>query len=421
MMVVSSKRELRLKVFDLKGNNKPWVNNPESSLTDLLPGLSDTASHESSGQLLSSCQMGMIDQMHMLISSGEFNPSVGASHRREVSLMDEDFFDYTNREPELVELLGDVFDALNCSDMLAAVNTEAHPSNATEVESTWHGKVQNLLPPNLPIAGNQIAKRVIGDLIDLSRETYVRKNLLAQLTLLIAELEAFADPDKVFDTLLCLRDDVHAEEAMFGDLNDCITQAKVQIETKDDHVRVIKAKPMMVRAGLVRVYHPTPMVLGIVYGCYRLEFGKESGGISAMKAYDCYFLDHALLNPVLVSFKQRSAAELEALGDVEGAAKSLEHMRAIVGRDAVTLGELKHCRHGSGGSPQYGKCEAEFIGELESFGVRHVPAKPMEFLKEIQLKDQENMAQMHLLKREKELNASKKELFIKNLNGLVPY
>ncbi|GJV63223.1 probable serine/threonine-protein kinase roco5 isoform X1 [Tanacetum coccineum] len=155
------------------------------SLTDLLPGLSDTASHESSVQLPSSRQMGMIDQMPMLISSGEFNPSAGsgyaalesplcfgplmqnpatgAGHRREVSLMDEDFFDYTNREvsivgheeyyskmqkeipsvkgkednqPELVDLLGDVSVAPNCSGMLAAVNTEAHPSNATEVEST---------------------------------------------------------------------------------------------------------------------------------------------------------------------------------------------------------------------------------------------------------------------------------------------
>ncbi|GKA96657.1 hypothetical protein Tco_0818752 [Tanacetum coccineum] len=123
--------------------------------------------------------------MFMLISSREFNPSVGSNyaklesplyfgplmqnpatdtgHRREVSLMDEDFFDYTNREvsnvgheeyyskmqkeispvkgkednqPELVDLLGDVSDALSCSEMLTAVNTEAHPSNATEVEST---------------------------------------------------------------------------------------------------------------------------------------------------------------------------------------------------------------------------------------------------------------------------------------------
>ncbi|GJS27349.1 probable serine/threonine-protein kinase roco5 isoform X1 [Tanacetum coccineum] len=131
-----------------QGNNKPWVHNPESSLTDLLPGLSDTASHESSVQLPSSRQMGMIDKM--------IQQATGAGHRRDVSLMDEDFFDYTNREvsnvgheeyyyskmqkeipsvtnqPELVDLLGDVSDAPNCS----AVKTEAHPLNATEVEST---------------------------------------------------------------------------------------------------------------------------------------------------------------------------------------------------------------------------------------------------------------------------------------------
>nr|GEU63861.1 retrovirus-related Pol polyprotein from transposon TNT 1-94 [Tanacetum cinerariifolium] len=39
--------------------------------------------------------------------------------------------------------------------------------------------------------------------------------------------------------------------------------------------------------------------------------------------------------------EEESLAELEALGEVEGAAKSLEHMRTIVGRDTVTLGELE--------------------------------------------------------------------------------
>nr|GEY84631.1 hypothetical protein [Tanacetum cinerariifolium] len=42
-------------------------------------------------------------------------------------------------------------------------------------------------------------------------ETY--RNLLAHLTALIAELEASADPGEVFDTLLCLRDDVRDEQA----------------------------------------------------------------------------------------------------------------------------------------------------------------------------------------------------------------
>nr|GEX90681.1 hypothetical protein [Tanacetum cinerariifolium] len=44
---------------------------------------------------------------------------------------------------------------------------------------------------------------------------------------------------------------------------------------------------------------------------------------------------------VSLSNKRRLVAELEALGESEGAAKYLEHMRVIVGRDAVTLGELE--------------------------------------------------------------------------------
>nr|GEX33803.1 probable serine/threonine-protein kinase roco5 isoform X1 [Tanacetum cinerariifolium] len=146
-----------------QGNNKPWVYNLESSLADLLSSLSDTASYESSVQLPSLRQMGMIDQMPMLISFGEFNPSVGSGYAALESplcfspLMQNPAIDSNvghkeyyskiqkkipsvkgkeDNQPELVDLLGYVSDALNCSDMLAAVNTEAHPSNATKVEST---------------------------------------------------------------------------------------------------------------------------------------------------------------------------------------------------------------------------------------------------------------------------------------------
>nr|GEU86439.1 hypothetical protein [Tanacetum cinerariifolium] len=44
---------------------------------------------------------------------------------------------------------------------------------------------------------------------------------------------------------------------------------------------------------------------------------------------------------VSLSNKRRLMAELEALGESKGVAKCLEHMRVIVGRDAVTLGELE--------------------------------------------------------------------------------
>ncbi|GKE44051.1 hypothetical protein Tco_1471335 [Tanacetum coccineum] len=42
-----------------------------------------------------------------------------------------------------------------------------------------------------------------------------------------------------------------------------------------------------------------------------------------------------------LSNKRRLVAELEVLGESEGAVKCLEHMRVFVGCDAVTLGELE--------------------------------------------------------------------------------
>ncbi|GJZ31345.1 hypothetical protein Tco_0576392 [Tanacetum coccineum] len=54
-------------------------------------------------------------------------------------------------------------------------------------------------------------------------------------------------------------------------------------------------------------------------------------------------LMHILYSGLRVSLsnKRRLVAELEALGESEGAVKCLEHMRVIVGRDAVTLWELE--------------------------------------------------------------------------------
>nr|GEX21681.1 probable serine/threonine-protein kinase roco5 isoform X1 [Tanacetum cinerariifolium] len=353
-----------------QGNNKPWVNNPESSLTDLLPGLSDTASHESSGQLLSSCQMGTIDQMHMLISSGEFNPSVGASHRREVSLMDEDFFDYTNREASNV--------------------------GHEEYYRTLNLRVDNQLDYGSGTLHHQSGCNVCCD-NDLD-VLGVEFGLVSEWEGL--ELEASADPGEVFDTLLCLRDDVPAEVARLGDLNDCITQAEEQIETKEEHVHLMKAKA---------------------------NDGWGWVGVS-------------------VSNKRRLVADLEALGEVEGAAKSLEYMRAIVGGDAVTLGELEAlwARAQVGAALKAGlwliwKCKSFVsivtvlsvtmglsiysmfeeqklilycrgsVDEDYRLGRQINRVAAVVYNVEIQLKDQENMAQM---------NASKKELFIKKLDGL---
>lgn len=91
------------------------------------------------------------------------NPTTGAGLMKEISLMDDDIFNYLKQEvsnmgheghysymqkkvlpnkdkkenqPELADLLGDMTDSACCSHVLDAVSTEAHPSNATEAAST---------------------------------------------------------------------------------------------------------------------------------------------------------------------------------------------------------------------------------------------------------------------------------------------
>ncbi|GJT01084.1 hypothetical protein Tco_0822253 [Tanacetum coccineum] len=59
---------------------------------------------------------------------------------------------------------------------------------------------------------------------------------------------------------------------------------------------------------------------------------------------------------------------------------------------------------------------ALFIEELDSLGVRHVLAKFAEFLKEIHAKDREIVANLQILVREMELNASLDELSIQGFS-----
>ncbi|GJU87649.1 hypothetical protein Tco_1295195 [Tanacetum coccineum] len=141
---------------------------------------------------------------------------------------------------------------------------------------------------------------------------------MPELHLADKKLEASADPGEVFDTLLCLRDDVRDEQARLGVLNDCITQAKKQIEIKEEHVRVMEAEA---NDDLFAMQSIPPGICAFRNRMRMLPFG--------------------VWRRVSMSTKRRLVAELEALGEVEGAAKSLEHMRAIVGRDAITLGELE--------------------------------------------------------------------------------
>ncbi|GJV88533.1 hypothetical protein Tco_1532471 [Tanacetum coccineum] len=63
----------------------------------------------------------------------------------------------------------------------------------------------------------------------------------------------------------------------------------------------------------------------------------------------------------------------------------------------------------------------QFLEELDSLVVQHMPSKMAEFLKEIQMRDKETVAKLQLLVAEVELNARKKDEFIQKLKGLMPY
>ncbi|GJS54652.1 hypothetical protein Tco_0628014 [Tanacetum coccineum] len=116
---------------------------------------------------------------------------------------------------------------------------------------------------------NILARRVTDELIDFSGETSLPKymkflflqhiaetrrfinimrkkaqtvrNCIAQLNALIAEIEAIGDVYDVFDTLMCLRDDIRDEYTKMMGLNDAIAQAEDKIATKEGHVKIMQA------------------------------------------------------------------------------------------------------------------------------------------------------------------------------------
>nr|GEY91322.1 hypothetical protein [Tanacetum cinerariifolium] len=83
---------------------------------------------------------------------------------------------------------------------------------------------------------NILARRMTDDLIDFND---VCRN--AQLNALIAEIEDMGDADDVFDTLMCLRDDIRDENTKLIGLNDAISQVEDKIATKEGHVKIMQA------------------------------------------------------------------------------------------------------------------------------------------------------------------------------------
>ncbi|GJZ09888.1 hypothetical protein Tco_0544171 [Tanacetum coccineum] len=183
-------------------------------------------------------------------------------------------------------------------------------------------------------SSNLLARRVIDDLLDFSGET-------SMLTALIAELEAMGDEDEVFDTLMCLRDDIRDENTKLMGLNDAIAEAEEKIAMKEEHLVV-----------LAYLMHGNCMDLLVVneyeyYGfnvndcVVYLHMGVGNWKWSlAMAAF--------LLLDKLADFSRlQDRMNLVLSGARRDALKSLDYLREMVVRDSGMLGVLEQPLAGS--------------------------------------------------------------------------
>ncbi|GKD48997.1 hypothetical protein Tco_1277973 [Tanacetum coccineum] len=197
-----------------------------------------------------------------------------------------------------------------------------------------------------PVGGNELARRVVDDLIKFSGET--------SLNALIAEMEAFDDPGEVFDRMMGFRDDVRVENAKLMGLNELVTQTEEEIEMKEAQLEVSTDMCLYVIEYGVWYVHFEELDVYVTAGSLAKlsEVAESPRLVDKMK----YVFGHSrdedeslaglmrdlcLSLRISLSKKRRLVAELEAVKEVEGAVKCLEHMRVIVARYPVTLGELE--------------------------------------------------------------------------------
>ncbi|GJT99814.1 hypothetical protein Tco_1110153 [Tanacetum coccineum] len=86
-----------------------------------------------------------------------------------------------------------------------------------------------------PGPSNVITRRVVDDLLEFNGETSV-SNALSFFNAQQIDEEAIEDQGELFDTLMSLREDRHNENDKLLGLNDLITQALKEIQTKEAHV-----------------------------------------------------------------------------------------------------------------------------------------------------------------------------------------
>ncbi|GJV79047.1 hypothetical protein Tco_1519416 [Tanacetum coccineum] len=99
--------------------------------------------------------------------------------------------------------------------------------------------------------------------------------------------------------------------------------------------------------------------------------------------------------PMMILYYRRAIAEDYILG---------REINRICGELAVVVREMDH-----------------FIEELDVLAGRRVLDKTVEFLKETQAKNGQQILQLQILVREMELRAREKDIFIQKLKGLMDF
>ncbi|GKE31425.1 hypothetical protein Tco_1450747 [Tanacetum coccineum] len=90
-----------------------------------------------------------------------------------------------------------------------------------------------------PGPSNLVAMRAIDELADFSTQN--SRTYIAQLNVMISEMEAIEDQDEVYDSLMCLRDDKRAKNENLMVLNELVAMAEEEINRKEVHVEIMEA------------------------------------------------------------------------------------------------------------------------------------------------------------------------------------
>nr|GEX09712.1 hypothetical protein [Tanacetum cinerariifolium] len=172
------------------------------------------------------------------------------------------------------------------------------------------------------------------------------RSCIAQLTVVITELQAMDDQYESHDSLLATKDAKRGEQGKLTALNDVIVEALDKIETQETNLDILEA-------GSNDVMFDDLITHGFVFILDKLTEVAESSRLSDKmkvvfnqarseeKAFAGLMWDLSLSLRISVSKKRRLVAELEARVKRGDPARPLEHMREIVARDSELLGELE--------------------------------------------------------------------------------